>query len=356
VRVALVGAGNIAGRYAEDVVAAPQLDLAGATDVLPGRAAELVARHGGTAYGSLAELLADDRVDIVVNLTAPTSHAAVTAAALDAGKHVHTEKPVARRHAEARELAALADRRGVRLSCAPATLLGEAQQTAWKLVRDGALGEVRVCYAEANWGRIESWHPSPETLYEAGPVVDVGIYPLTILTGMFGPVRTVRAYGATIQPERVRRDGGVFRLSTPDFTVAALELESGVVVRLTATFWVGPGKQRGIEFHGHESSLYLASWAEFDSRLEHSIDGESYTAVPLVREPYRGIDWSRALVELVDAVARGRPHRAGAEHAAHVVEVLEAIAAAASTGGAVAVASSFPAPHPPQRGGGGGRE
>jgi len=76
------------------------------------------------------------------------------------------------------------------------------------------------------------------------------------------------------------------------------------------------------------------------------LDGESYTAVPLVREPYRGIDWSRALVELVDAVARGGPHRAGAEHAAHVVEVLEAIAAAASTGGAVAVASSFPPPQP----------
>jgi predicted dehydrogenase len=346
VNVALVGCGNIAAQYARSIADEPRLTLVGVTDVAPERASELARQFDVAHHGSLAELLADDRVETVVNLTVPQAHATVTATCLEAGRHVHTEKPVALAYDEAKALAELAKHRGVRLSCAPATLLGEAQQTAWKLVRDGALGEVRVCYAEANWGRIESWHPSPETLYEAGPVVDVGIYPLTILTGMFGPVRTVRAYGATIQPERVRRDGGVFRLSTPDFTVAALELESGVVVRLTATFWVGPGKQRGIEFHGHESSLYLASWAEFDSRLEHSIDGESYTAVPLVREPYRGIDWSRALVELVDAVARGRPHRAGAEHAAHVVEVLEAIAAAAASGGAVAVASSFPPPQP----------
>src|SRR5207253_2271057 len=81
--------------------------------------------------------------------------------------------------------------RGVRLSCAPATLLGESQQTAWKVVRDRTLGPVRAVYAEANWGRIERWHPSPESLYEVGPLVDVGVYPLTILTAMFGPVRRV---------------------------------------------------------------------------------------------------------------------------------------------------------------------
>lgn len=345
-RVALVGCGVIAARYAESIAGEERLELAGATDVAPGRAAELLAIHGGRDYGSLDELLADPAVELVLNLTAPQAHAAVTHAALEAGKHVHTEKPLAPTYAEAAELAALAVTHGVRLGCAPATLLGEAQQTAWKLVREGALGRVRMVYAEANWGRIETWHPEPESLYASGPLFDVGIYPLTILTAIFGPVRRVSGYATTLQPDRVRRDGAQFRLDGPDFTTAALELESGAVARLTATFWVGPGKQRGLELHGQDASLYLATWAEFDSRLELSTDGESYAPVPLVREPYHGIGWSRALVDLAEAVEEGRPHRAGAEHAAHVVEALEALEAASAGGGPVEVRSSFPPPEP----------
>jgi predicted dehydrogenase len=177
-------------------------------------------------------------------------------------------------------------------------------------------------------------------------VVDVGVYPLTILTAMFGPARRVHAYGATVEPERVTLDGTRFSLETPDFNVALVELESGVVVRLTATFWVRPGRQRGFELHGDESSLYLASWGEFDSRLDLSANGEDYTPVPLLREPYRGIEWSRPLGDLADAVESGRPHRAGAEHAAHVVELLNAIARSAREGGVIRVESGFPQPAP----------
>jgi len=346
VRVALVGCGNIAQRYAQAVAAEPQLELVAATDVVAERATLLAAEFGVTAHPTLASLLADDKVDTVVNLTAPQAHAAVTAAAIEAGKHVHTEKPLALNYDEARGLAELAAARGVRLSCAPATLLGEAQQTAWKIVREGSLGAVRAVYAEANWGRIESWHPSPQTLYAVGPVVDVGVYPLTILTAIFGPVRRVVAYGTILEPDRVTRDGAAFRLVAPDFSVAMLELARGPRVRLTATFWVGAGKQRGIEFHGDRASLYLASWAEFDSRLESSTDGETYERLPLVREPYPGIGWGRALVDLAEALEERRPHRASAEHAAHVVEVLGAISAASESGGGVDLRSTFDPPAP----------
>src|SRR3954453_2321510 len=95
VNVAIVGAGVIAARYAECIAAEPRLSFAGATDVLPGRAAQLGELHGGTHYGPLAALLSDDTVDVVVNLTAASAHPEITAAALEAGKHVHTEKPVA---------------------------------------------------------------------------------------------------------------------------------------------------------------------------------------------------------------------------------------------------------------------
>jgi len=91
VRIALVGCGVIAARYAESIAGEERLELAGATDVAPGRAAELVTAHGD--YGSLDELLADPAVDLVVNLTPPQAHAAVTRAAIEAGKHVTPRSP-----------------------------------------------------------------------------------------------------------------------------------------------------------------------------------------------------------------------------------------------------------------------
>ena len=348
VNVAIVGCGNIAERYATRIVEEESLTLVGVTDTVLERAEGLARALGTKRYASLEELLGDGDVEVVVNLTVPSAHAAVTAAALEAGKHVHSEKPVALRHDEARELAELAVRTGRRLSCSPATLLGEAQQTAWKLVREGAVGDVRVVYAEANWGRIESWHPTPQALYAVGPLVDVGVYPLTILTAMFGPVRRVLAYGTTLQPDRVTLAGEPFHLTAPDFIVSLLEFSGGVVGRLTTTFWVKHGRQRGIELHGEDgTSLHLASFLEFDSRLEQSRDGgDTYTPVPLVREPFAGIDWARPLRDLAEAIAEGRPHRSSAEQAAHVVEVLEAVARSSSEGGSVDVRSQFVSPQP----------
>ena len=343
-RLALVGAGNIADRYAAAIAAEPELELAGATDLDPARAQALVAAHGGRAYPDLAAVLADDAVDTVVNLTVPQAHAEVSAAALAAGKHVHSEKPLALRYEEARELVELARGYGVRLSSAPATLLGEAQQTLWKLVREGAAGRVRAVYAEANWDRLEAWHPDPRSLYSVGPLVDVGVYPLTILTAIFGPVRRVTAFERTVEPDRRLRDGTPFTPEAPDFSVALLEHEGGVVTRLTATFYVGPSKQRGIEVHGDDGSVYMPTWAEADSRVEVQRRGGEYERVELVREPFPGIDWGRALVDVAHAIAEGRPHRASGEHAAHVVEVLES--ARASRGTPVAVRSEFTPPEP----------
>ena len=137
--VAIVGCGNIAGHYAKRIAALEPLRLVGVTDTVAERAEALAEEYGVRQFASFEELLGDDEVEIVVNLTVPAAHAPVTTAALEAGKHVHSEKPLALTYDEARELVELSERTGRRLSCSPATLLGEAAQTAWKVVRDGAL-------------------------------------------------------------------------------------------------------------------------------------------------------------------------------------------------------------------------
>jgi predicted dehydrogenase len=249
--------------------------------------------------------------------------------------------------AEADELVALARARGLRLGCSPSTFLGEAQQTAAGIVRGGSLGPVRAIFAEVNWGRIETWHPAPAPFYHVGVAVDVGVYPLTLVTAFCGPARTVRAWGWNLMPERTALDGVPFRIGSPDLTVAAVELEGGAVLRLTTSFYVGrPAKQTGsLEFHGDTGSLFLGSFQVFDAAVEVAPFGGSFEAVPLVRPPYAGTAWARGVAEMADAIREDRPHRASAEQARHVVEILDAIATSAAAGGtAVPITTSFDPP------------
>ena len=333
--IGIVGTGNIAGGYARDILTHPEIRLVAATDVDPVRAAAFATANGCRAHASLEALLADHEVDIVVNLTVHHAHFEVTKRALEAGRHVYSEKPLALRTSEARELVDLAKARGLRLGCSPSTFLGEAQQTAAGLIRAGRLGPVRAIYAEVNWGRIETWHPAPAPFFDVGVLVDVGVYPLTLVTTMLGPARSVRAWGWDLEPDRVTQDGTPFRIGSPDLIVTAVELASGPVVRLTASFYVGrPAKAIGsLEFHGDAASLALSSFQDFDAAVEVGPYGGSFEPVDLVRPGFRGTAWARALAEMATAIREDRPHRASAEQAAHVVEILEAAATSMREGG-----------------------
>jgi len=343
----IAGTGNIAGAYARDILTHPQIRLAAATDLDAGRAAAFGAEHGCPIHDSVDNLLADPSVDIVVNLTFHHVHYEVTKRALEAGRHVYSEKPMALRSSEAHELVALAASRGLRLGCSPSTFLGEAQQTAAAVIRDGRLGPVRAVYAEVNWGRIETWHPAPVPFFDVGVMMDVGVYPLTLVTSMVGPARSVCAWGWDLKPDRTTLDGMPFRIGSPDLIVAAVELDGGAVMRLTCSFYVGrPAKLTGsVEFHGDDASLALGSFQEFDATVEVGLYGESYEPVAPVREPFRGTAWARGVAEMADAIAEGRPHRASAEQAAHVVEILEGAAASIAEGGRrVDITASFSPP------------
>jgi predicted dehydrogenase len=347
--IGIVGTGNIAGGYATDIRTHPGIRLVAATDLEPERLAAFAAEQGCRAHASLEALLADPAVDIVVNLTVHHAHYAVTRTALEAGRHVYSEKPMALRAAEARELDALAKARGLRLGCSPSTFLGEAQQTAATWIRAGRLGTVRAIYADVSWGRIETWHPAPEPFFDVGVLVDVAVYPLTLATAMIGPARTVRAWGWNLLPERVTVGGAPFRIGSPDLIVAAVELEGGSVLRLSASFYIGaPARGRGgMEFHGDRASLALSSFQEFDAAVEVGPYGGAFEAVPYVRPPFAGTAWARGLADMAAAIGEDRPHRASAEQAAHVVDILAAAATSmAEDGRPVEIASTFAAPMP----------
>lgn len=347
-RYVVVGCGNIASAYGRNLAPYPELHLLGAHDLDPARAQEFTKQFGGKVYPTLDAVLADPDVDCVVNLTIQHAHVEVITKCLAAGKHVHTEKPIALTFAEAKQLATLARRQRRRLSCAPVTWLGEAQQTAWKLIRENKIGIPRVVYAEINWARIETWHPNPVPFYDVGPVFDVAVYPLTLLTAWFGPARRVTGAGKVVLPERKTKDGQPYTVTTPDWQTAVLEFESGLLARVTASFYVGPlaRSREGIEIHGDAGSVILESWTGFDSAVRLGKFGEEARPSILIREPYRGVEFGRGVVELAAALRERRPHRNGAEHAAHVVEVMQAILTSVKAGKAVKVKSNFPTPAP----------
>lgn len=345
VGVAIVGCGNISDRYAEQINSYPHVTFLGGFDLDRARAESLVKSHGGKVYDSLEAILADPQVEIVVNLTIHHAHVEVITKCLEAGKHVHTEKPLAFTHDEAATLVALAGRKGLKLSSAPTTWLGEAQLTAWKEIREGRIGTPRVAYAEVNWGRIESWHPNPGPFYDVGVVYDVAVYPLTLLTAWFGPATRVIAGGGVVYPDRKTRDGKSFSITTPEWTCAVVDLAAGVKARITSSFYTGWNtKQHGLEVHGDLGMIALDRWDSFDSPIyfsELNNKGAPQRLVPL-RPPAEGIEFARGLSDLAEALREGRSHRTTGEHAAHVVELMQAINASIASGQAIEVKSTFP--------------
>ena len=347
--VGIVGCGNIAGPYARTIARHPdEIRLVAVTDIDPTRATAFAVEHGVRALPSLDALLADPAVDVVVNLTFHHAHYDVSRAALEAGRHVYSEKPMALDGDQAHELVAIAAARGVRLACAPSTFLGEAQQTAGAIIRRGDLGTVRAVYANVNWGRIETWHPAPIPFYDVGVLFDVGVYPLTIATSFIGPAVAVDARGWDLMPERQTLDGTAYRIGSPDLIVAGVELATGAVLRLIASFYVGkPSRRRGsVEFHGDLASLALESFQEFDATVEVGAFDKDYAAVPLIREPDPEVDtdWARGVADFASAIANGRRARVTGEQAAHVVDILSAARTSMREGRRVEIASTFAPP------------
>jgi len=350
---ALVGCGYIADSYRFCLQFHQQeLQLRGVYDRDSSRLAAYAACWGDRTYASLDELLADPGVKIVVNTTDPENHAAVTRAALAAGKHVYSEKPLAMSRAEAEELRDMAAQAGLRLAAAPCNVLGEAGQTLWAALRAGKIGKPRLVYAELDDGMIHrtdyrGWNSRSGKPWPARGEFAVGCtyehagYILTLLCAMFGPVRRVTSFAALLIADK--RAQPPLDDPAPDFSVGVLEFDGGVVARLTNSI-VAPYDHR-LRVIGDEGALELREpWdyacpvklrpvsqgrlGRFFERRFGGIGGA--LALPMVRKPSmkRGhglptMDFLRGVAELANSMRENRPCRLGADFAVHIAEVTE---------------------------------
>lgn len=243
-KIAIVGCGFVADNYIPMIAEHPEITLVGVYDRDPERLAAFTKFHGLSAFDSLDALLADDRVQMVVNLTNPGSHYEVSMAAMHAGRHVYSEKPLAMTMAEANELVAFARARGLGLAAAPCNHLSDAMQTLRREIDAGRLGRVVLAQAEMDDGmvaRLDYWNwrsrsgaPWPaRDEFEVGCTMEHAGYQITPLVMLFGPVRKVSAFNACLMPEK-GQDVGVKTIS-PDISVGLLEFDGGIVARLSNT-------------------------------------------------------------------------------------------------------------------------
>jgi predicted dehydrogenase len=347
--IAIVGTGYVSDFYLGTLPLHPELVVRGVYDRQPERSAIISRAYGVPVYASLQALLADPQVELVLNLTNPSSHYEVSKAALLAGKHVYSEKPLAMEVAQAKELVALAAERGLRVAGAPCSVLGETAQTLWRTLREQRLGLVRLVYAEMDDGMVHrmqyrkwlstSGFPWPyKDEFEVGCTLEHAGYYVTWFAAMFGPARRVTTFASTRIPDKL--PGETLAVDAPDFTVACIEYHSGVVARLTCgivaphdhklTIVADEGVLCTDEAWDYRSPVYARRWVSvrrktFLSPLKTRI---ALPAPPHGKPKTKGsqsMDFARGPAELAAALREGRPSRLSAAFSLHVNEIALAI-------------------------------
>ncbi len=353
IRIGIVGCGNIAPAYLRAAQTFEVLELVACADLDSDRA-RLHAGETGCRAATVDELLADPAVDMVINLTPPAAHAEISLRALEAGKHVYCEKPLAIDATDARAVLAAAAGKGLRLGCAPDTFLGAGLQTCRKLIDDGWIGRVHSGTAFMMSIGPERWHPNPHFFYRrgAGPMFDMGPYYLTALVHLLGPIRSVSAVVGKARQHRIATCkecfGAELPVEVPTHYSGSLVFHSGALVTMTVSFDVHAHKHTPIEIYGTGGSLRVPDPNTFGGPVELFTPASDAWQAQAFSHGYSENMRSIGAADMAYAIDSGRPHRCGGALAGHVLDVMLAFEQASLSGERVTIDSrpEQPAPLP----------
>jgi predicted dehydrogenase len=358
--IGIIGAGYVADFYINSLKLYPQIKVIGVTDRDEKRTKRFSRYYGIRGYDTLDAMLSDSQIEIVLNLTNPKSHFVVSKAALLAGKHVYSEKPLALSVNESLELGALADAHELQLSGAPCTVLNHSAQTLWSELRKGSIGRPILAYAEYDDGlytqepyqkwKSKSGSPWPfKDELAAGCVVEHAVYPITWLATFFGPVRRVVAFSSCL----IKSKCSEVDEPGPDFAVAAITFSSGLVCRLTCST-IAP-RDRGLTIVGDRGILRVANCSDDFSAVyvgrrftfrrrtiiwPFRLANHHWFGKPRFQGSQRQ-DFASGVVDLAAALREGRPARLSDQFVIHVNEVACAINEAREDGASYDITSSF---------------
>ena len=368
--IGLIGCGNISETYLRSQEYFNNIKFVSCADINH-EVAKLFAEKYNLKVQSVEELLSDEKVDIVLNLTIPSAHYDVIKKTLNSGKHSYCEKPLSISFDEGRELVILAKEKKLYLGNAPDTFLGGGGQLSRKLIDENFIGQVKLgnfIYASPG---LESWHPNPEPWFQenvGGPVIDMCPYFFTMLVNLLGPAKNVRSVATSVHEERKigngPKKGQKFKVETPTSFFIHIEFVNKVLIEGFVSFDVINHKRNHMELYGTKGSIIvpdpnmfggpvLTSTSEGGEWKEHSTEkmllgntniknhsGKSNEADQ--QSNYRGA----GLSEMIYAIENNFEHRCNGSLALHVLELIESTLKSAQLNKKIELTSTCIQPQP----------
>jgi len=341
-KVGIIGCGNISETYFNCQKIFNNFEIIACADVNNEFAIKSAEQFNVKAL-SVDDILSNKEIGLIINLTIPSAHKEIIVKSLNAGKHCFSEKPLAMNMEEGLEIQKLSSEKKLYVGCAPDTFLGAAGQNARKLIEEDKIGKVVLGTFNLMSHGMEHWHPNPDFFFKpgAGPVFDVGVYYLTQLINLIGPVKSISSISGTATPERIitsePRNGEKIVVETPTTLMGSLEFHNNAKIQFFCSWDVWKHKHSTIELYGLEGSMIVPDPNFFSGNILLSKKDEDWQIINndsmLLGIPnktdndgskianYRGI----GLSDMIEAINNQRQARCSLDLAMHVLEVMEGI-------------------------------
>jgi predicted dehydrogenase len=351
--VGVLGCGNISTTYFSLAPLFKGIEIRACAD-LNLETAKLRATEYGVRAETVEGLLGAADIDIVLNLTIPAAHHAVSRQALEAGKHVYSEKPFVLTLEDGLDLKRLAEAKGLRVGSAPDTFLGGSHQLARHLIDSGRLGRITSGTCHVMSHGMEDWHPNPDFFFQpgGGPILDLGPYYIANLIQLVGPVRRVAALTAIPARERTitskPRHGEIIRVATPTTIHALLDFENGAAVTFSSSWDVWHHGHAPMELYGEEGSLHLPDPNFFGGAVRFTNRATPQRRALRWNHPFGTANQNHGgemlanyraagLADMALSILAGEPHRCSLDLALHTVDVMTGILRSGEDGAFVAM-------------------
>ncbi|MEA2012589.1 MAG: Gfo/Idh/MocA family oxidoreductase [Verrucomicrobiota bacterium] len=346
-KVGVIGCGNISSAYFTAAKTFDDIDIVACADINM-TAARKKAEEFGIKALTVEEILKDQSISIIINLTIPQAHVEVNLKILEAGKHAYCEKPFALNRAKGKTVLELAAKKGLMTGCAPDTFLGGGLQTVKKAIEDGWIGRPLAGTAFMMCSGHESWHPNPGFYYldGGGPMLDMGPYYITALVNLLGPVKSVLGYTKASFTERVATCkelyGKKLPVEVPTHYSGTIEFVNGALINIIMSFDVKAHSHNCIEIYGSQGSIKVPDPNTFagDILVKRANEWEKLPYSHIYTENMRSI----GVADMADAINNKRENRASGILAYHVLDVMLAFEDSSHSGKRVELESTCKQP------------
>ena len=355
-KVGLIGCGHIAETYFRAEKYFNNIKIIKCADINL-KAARKCSKEYGVKFLSVNEILKDQEVEIILNLTIPKAHYEISKKALLNGKHVYSEKPLAINLKDGKELLKISRRKKLYLGNAPDTFLGGGIQKSKELVEKNIIGKIKLGNAVFAFPGIQSYHPNPEPWFaklEGGPVIDMGPYYITALVNFLGPAKKVS--GKIINGSKYRtigigpKKGRKFKVNCPTTYLSTITFKNNTVIRLTLSFDVIAHQRNHIELYGEKGSMIVPdpnmfggsvftckklgdNWKEFKTTKMHLGKINIRTQSSRANEAPTNANYRGAgLSEMAYSIEKKRKHLCNGEISLHVLDIITSIMKASKSG------------------------